>query len=134
MVNMKKHSDFETKKSSMRTSLFSTDKKNQIKLTISLLLLVFLIASPLTLLILPATFFDEGKSLCLSQILLGKSCPACGMTRGIMHLIHLNVEEAFAYNMMSFIVLPLLIVLWFQWVKQLYMKINGMLKAKNPLK
>lgn len=67
------------------------------------------------LLLLPANFFDNGQSICISQILLGKECFACGITRGIMHLIHLDFENAFAYNMLSFIVLPLLVIIWVQW-------------------
>lgn len=77
--------------------------------------LVFIVAVPVVLLILPATFFDKGESLCLSKLLLNMECYACGMTRACMHLIHLRFEEAYAYNMISFIVLPLLAVVWVQW-------------------
>jgi hypothetical protein len=65
--------------------------------------------------LLPAGFFDDGRSLCLSQLLFQTECFACGITRGCMHLMHFEFEEAFAYNMMSFIVLPLLAVIWIQW-------------------
>lgn len=77
--------------------------------------LVFIVAAPIVLLLLPAHFFDGGESICLSKLLLDRECPACGMTRGIMHLIHFDWEEAYAYNMMSFIVLPLLGLIWIQW-------------------
>lgn len=77
--------------------------------------LVFIVAVPVVLLILPADFFDNGRSICLFQLLFGVKCPACGMTRGIMHLIHWDLENAFAYNKMSFIVLPLLILIWIKW-------------------
>lgn len=77
--------------------------------------LAFIVLVPVVLLILPADFFDNGPSICLSQLLFGVECPACGLTRGIMHLIHWDLENAFAYNMMSFIVLPLMIVVWIKW-------------------
>lgn len=77
--------------------------------------LVFIAAAPVVLLLLPAGFFDNGKSLCLSQVLFDVECYACGMARACMHLIHLDFEEAYAYNMLSFIVLPLLAVIWVQW-------------------
>jgi hypothetical protein len=77
--------------------------------------LLFIILAPIVLLILPKDFFDNGQSICLSQLILGKECPACGITRGIMHLIHLDLENAYAWNMLSFIVLPLMIVVWIQW-------------------
>ena len=92
-------------------------------------LLSFLVVFPFVLLILPANFFDNGKSICLSQILAGRECFGCGMTRGIMHLIHLELEEAFAYNMLSFIVLPLLGLIWIQWfIKEL--KLYKLIKKK----
>src|SRR5882724_3151730 len=76
--------------------------------------LVFITVTPGILLLLPASFFDNGRTICLSQLLFHQECYACGMTRGIMHLVHLQFEEAYAYNMLSFIVLPLLIVIWIQ--------------------
>lgn len=77
--------------------------------------LIFIVAVPLVLLILPAGFFDNGKSLCLSKLLLNVECFACGMSRACMHLIHLDFEEAYAYNMASFLALPALAIVWVQW-------------------
>lgn len=74
--------------------------------------LILLILIPITLLILPANFFDNGKSVCLSVMLLDIECYGCGITRAIMHLIHFDLEEALYYNALSFIVLPLLIYVW----------------------
>ena len=90
------------------------------KLYFKIALMFFLVILPFVLLILPANFFDNGKPICLSQILAGRECFGCGMTRGIMHLIHFELEEAFAYNILSFIVLPLLGLIWIQWfIKEL---------------
>jgi hypothetical protein len=77
--------------------------------------LLFIILTPVILLVLPGNFFDNGESICLSKLIAGVECYACGLTRGIMHLIHLQLEDAYAYNMLSFIVLPLMIVIWIQW-------------------
>src|SRR4051812_21793078 len=85
------------------------------KFAFSIAKLAFIVLTPIFLLVLPADFFDNGRSICLSKLLLNTECYACGLTRGIMHLIHLQFEDAFAYNMMSFVVLPLLIVVWIQW-------------------
>ena len=89
--------------------------------------LIIIIAAPVLLLILPAHFFDSGESVCVSKLLLGTECPACGMTRACMHLIHFEFEEAFAYNMMSFIALPLAGVTWVKWGLKEYkiLKIAG---------
>jgi hypothetical protein len=91
--------------------------------------LLLIVLTPIVLLILPAGFFDNGETICLSKLILGTECYACGITRGIMHLIHLDFEEAFAYNMLSFIVLPLLIVIWVQW----FFKEWNIYKKMKPL-
>jgi hypothetical protein len=70
---------------------------------------------PLVLLLLPADFFDQGQSLCLSKLLLGIECYGCGMTRAIMHLIHLDIRGAAGFNKLCFIVFPVLSGLWAQW-------------------
>ena len=36
-------------------------------------------------------------------------CWGCGLTRGMMHLIHLDFVGAYNYNKLSFLILPLLI-------------------------
>ncbi|MBN8676007.1 MAG: DUF2752 domain-containing protein [Chitinophagales bacterium] len=77
--------------------------------------LAFIVLAPVVLLLLPATFFDSGRSLCLSKLFFGFECYACGLSRACMHLIHFDFEEAYAYNMLSFIVLPLLAIIWLQW-------------------
>ena len=77
--------------------------------------LVFMIATPIVLLLLPANFFDNGESICLSKVLLNVECYACGLTRSIMHLIHLEFEKAYEYHMLSFIIFPMLCVVWIQW-------------------
>ena len=94
--------------------------------------MIFIVVAPIVLLALPADFFDKGPSICLSQLILGVECPACGMTRGIMHLIHWDLENAYAYNMLSFIVLPLMILIWIQWFfkeLRLYKKLKVALAA-----
>ncbi len=69
----------------------------------------FIIIIGVVLLILPADFFDNGHSVCVSVLLMNKQCYACGLTRGIMHLIHLDFEAAWEYNILCFIVFPLLV-------------------------
>lgn len=39
-------------------------------------------------------------------------CYGCGMTRATMHLIHFDFQEAWIFNKLSFIALPLLIMFW----------------------
>ena len=77
--------------------------------------LVFFVAVPIVLLILPADFFDDGPPMCLSVILLKMECLGCGMTRAIMHLIHFEFNEAAYYNVGSFVVFPILAFFWAKW-------------------
>ena len=70
---------------------------------------------PIFLLFAPSDLFDEGPPLCFSVLILGRECFGCGMTRAIMHLIHFEFQEAYYYNAMSFVVLPLLAWLWVSW-------------------
>ena len=77
--------------------------------------LAFIIATPIILLILPAGFFDNGESICVSKVFFNVECFACGLTRACMHLIHLEFEEAFAYHMWSFIALPVLAIFCVRW-------------------
>lgn len=94
--------------------------------------LAIIVLVPITLLILPADFFDHGQTVCASQIFFGIECPACGLTRGCMHLIHFEPEEAFAYNMWSFVALPAISIYWLVWgIKEFkrFMKMRRQMQA-----
>jgi Protein of unknown function (DUF2752) len=73
--------------------------------------------APFVLLLLPVDFFDHGESICLSKQLAGLECPACGLTRGVMHFVHLDFAAAWQFNKITFLVVPLMFPLW---VKALY--------------
>ncbi|MEI6050540.1 MAG: DUF2752 domain-containing protein [Bacteroidota bacterium] len=51
-------------------------------------------------------------SICLFKNLTGYECYGCGMTRAVLSAIHLQFENAFHYNKLFLIVLPLLIYIW----------------------
>ena len=111
---------------SLEPFLFSSPMKFRYYFTIAKLAVI--IFTPVVLMFLPADFFDNGsQSLCISRLLFDQECPACGMTRACQHLIHFDFEDAFAYNMMSFIALPFLGVVWIKWG----LKENKTLKAIN---
>jgi hypothetical protein len=75
------------------------------------------IVAPFILFFLPADFFDKGESICLSVKLAGIECYACGLTKATMHFIHFEFEQAWNFNKLSFIVVPMLSPLW---VKSIY--------------
>jgi hypothetical protein len=74
---------------------------------------VFSLGMPFVLLMLPADYFDNGTTVCPSKALLDIECPGCGLTRGVMHLIHFDFLAAWEFNKLSFIIVPLGIMLWF---------------------
>jgi len=70
---------------------------------------------PAILLFLPPDTFDEGAPKCVSVIVLGIECYACGMTRAMMYLIHFDFIMAWYFNPLAFFVFPLLAYLWAYW-------------------
>jgi len=82
--------------------------------TLAISELVFYPAAMLVLLLLPVSFFDEGPALCFSRLVFGVKCLGCGLTRALMHLIHLDINAAMDFNPLCLVALPLLIwfVLW----------------------
>ena len=69
---------------------------------------------PLVLLLLPANGLDNGPVKCLSVLLAGQECYACGLTRASMRLIHLDVAGAASFNKLVFLVLPILVLFYAQ--------------------
>lgn len=84
------------------------------------LLLIF----PFVLWLLPATFFDNGQSICPSKVFFDIECFGCGMTRAIMHLHHLEIDEAIWYNTAVLFFYPALVVIWGFWVYKAYQRIR----------
>ncbi len=79
----------------------------------------------LILFILPADYFDEGQSMCLSVLLLDKQCYACGMTRAVQHIIHFDFTIAASYNKLAFIVVPLGIFMTLKEIYERFFKNNN---------
>ncbi len=71
-----------------------------------------IVIAPFFLLLLPVDHFDTGESICVSKFLAGIECYACGLTRGVMHFIHLDFAGAWEFNKLTFIVVPLLSLYW----------------------
>ncbi len=96
-------------------------RKREILKFYSILIILSLIT--ITLLILPADFFDSGSSICLSVVLFDKQCYACGLTRAVQHFIHGEFATAYMYNKLVVIVLPLIIGLIGYELYKMYKKI-----------
>lgn len=80
--------------------------------------LVLLIALPIILWFLPSNFFDHGKIIvCISRRFFNIECLGCGMTRSVMHFHHFEFQKAFDFNKGVIFVYPLIVWIWYRWVK-----------------
>jgi len=83
----------------------------------------------MVLVLLPADFFDGGPAICLSRVLFDVECYACGMTRACMRIIHFQFYEAWSFNPLSYLVMPLLSYMWarevFQSGRKIFRHQNG---------
>lgn len=85
---------------------------------LNLIWLVLLSLFPIVLWLLPSNFFDKGGvQVCLSMIFFKKECVGCGLTRAVMHLHHFEFADAAYFNPLVFIIYPLLVFLWYKWVR-----------------
>ena len=87
--------------------------------------LVLWLSIPFLLLILPADFFDSGTSICPSQLLLGRECPGCGITRSVQHAIHFDFENSWRFNKLIVLVLPFLVYIWYKVAQNLFLEIKN---------
>ena len=90
-----------------------------------MVIFIGIMAIPIVLLLLPAEYFDKGQTICPSVLLLHRTCPGCGLTRGIQHLIHFDFNAAWNFNKMCVLVLPILVFVWVKELRLLYKKINA---------
>jgi len=77
---------------------------------------------PFFLLWLPADYFDKGETICPSKRFLDIECLGCGLTRACMHLIHFDFSEAWNFNKISYIIIPIGILFWFHLLGKLIKK------------
>jgi hypothetical protein len=75
---------------------------------------------PFVLWMLPATYFDSGQTLCLSQYFFETQCLGCGITRAVQHAMHFDFQAAWAYNKLVVLVFPLLVFIWASETFKLY--------------
>jgi hypothetical protein len=67
---------------------------------------------PAVLFIIPIQWLEKQHSACIFKLFTGKECYGCGMTRAVLSALHFNFSNAFNYNKLIVIVLPLLIFIW----------------------
>jgi hypothetical protein len=67
---------------------------------------------PVVIYFVPLEWLKDQHSICIFRNLTGHECYGCGMTRAIFYAIHFRFDDAFHFNKLFLVVLPLLIYIW----------------------
>lgn len=74
---------------------------------------------PFLVYMIPVEGIFNGKSICLFKNVFGVECWGCGITRAIFSALYLRFAEAWEYNRLVVIVLPILVFEWLRSVVRL---------------
>lgn len=74
----------------------------------------FYILLPIAFVLIPTSWLEARRPLCLFRMLFHRPCPGCGMTRAVSCVAHGQFKKAFQYNKLVVIVLPILSYSWLQ--------------------
>jgi hypothetical protein len=86
---------------------------------------VLLLLLPIVLLLTPLDLLEEQGTVCLSVLIAGLECYACGMFRALMSILNFEFAKAAEYNKLSFIVFPLLVYFWATLLLEYYKKLKS---------
>ena len=100
-------------------------RKETLSRCVKLLLLILL---PIVLYAIPAENVFNGKSICIFTNVFGVECWGCGITRAIFSALYFRFAEAWEYNRLVVIVLPLLM---FEWLKAVVQSLKFLLNKKK---
>ncbi len=81
--------------------------------------LFLLLLLPVVLYMIPTKGVYSGESICIFTNIFGVECWGCGITRAIFSALYFRFAEAWEYNRLVIIVLPLLLLLWLKTVVRL---------------
>jgi hypothetical protein len=73
---------------------------------------IVVISLPFLLYLAPTSWLNSGHTFCPFKNIFGINCPGCGITHALISALHLHFKEAFNYNRLIVVVLPLLVYLW----------------------
>ncbi len=67
---------------------------------------------PVVLYAIPLENICNGNTICIFTNIFGIECWGCGITRAIFSALHFHFYDAWEYNPLFVVVLPLLLFLW----------------------
>src|SRR5712691_3460895 len=92
----------------------------------------FYMLLPVAFLLIPTSWFESRRSVCLIRNVFSINCPGCGMTRAISCVFHGNFKKAFHYNRLVVLVFPLLGYVWVRSVMTEYRRYTFMKRKMYP--
>ena len=87
--------------------------------------LLILVLIPAVLYAIPLENICNGNTICIFKNLFGVKCWGCGITRAIFSALHFHFYDAWEYNSLFVVVLPLLLFLWMRAVVRLLHSVIG---------
>jgi hypothetical protein len=79
-----------------------------------------LLLIPVILICIQPEWLSAENSVCIYKNITGHECYGCGMTRAIVSAIHFRFSEAWQFNRLVVLVLPLLFWIWIRKVISLF--------------
>ena len=87
--------------------------------------LLILVLLPAVLYAIPLENICNGNTICIFTNLFGVECWGGGITRAIFSALHLRFHDAWEYNPLFVVVLPLLLFLWMRAVVRQLQNVKG---------
>ncbi len=80
---------------------------------------------PVVLYAIPMESICNGNTICVFTNIFGVECWGCGITRAIFSALHFRFYDAWEYNPLFVVVLPLLLFFWMRTVVRQLRTIKG---------
>lgn len=80
---------------------------------------------PVVLYVIPMESICNGNTICVFTNIFGVECWGCGITRAIFSALHFRFYDAWEYNPLFVVVLPLLLFFWMRTVVRQLQTIKG---------
>ena len=80
---------------------------------------------PVVLYVIPMESICNGNTICVFTNIFGVECWGCGITRAIFSALHFRFYDAWEYNPLFVVVLPLLLFFWMRTVVRQLRTIKG---------
>jgi hypothetical protein len=82
--------------------------------------LLITVLLPAVLYVIPLENICNGNTICIFKNLFGVECWGCGITRAVFSALHFRFQDAWEYNPLFVVVLPLLVFLWMRAVVRVW--------------